>query len=245
MRKKNKNLLILSGIILAVFLTLGFLIPSFSFTKNTSLSNDLVLNREVFPNYEEVANIQEGTAKIPDSVDLSKIFQVNFISNACSVDMDIYFNKEKIGVLSFPSCDSLFTADKSGEEPYQHYQEKTFIKEIMGLSANTFDYSFKIDKNEFLDNDLEFSYKVEIIEQVTCTRSSQCSPITINGKEEKPFCSTSHQCTIKLEDKPLVEKQDVRELKPLNIPFWVYPVGAVSVALIIVGMLWYFGGKKR
>ena len=86
---------------------------------------------------------------------------------------------------------------------------------------------------------------VEIIEQVTCTRSSQCSPITINGKEEKPFCSTSHQCTIKLEDKPLVEKQDVRELKPLNIPFWVYPVGAVSVALIIVGMLWYFGGKKR
>ena len=256
-KKETKKKLYISSAVLIILLLASFFIP-LSKTPNTALQDNEQIIRTTYPNYEEVSSGIKGTAQLPSIVNPENVNSIQFVSNACSVLVDVLLNNQKVGVLSFPSCESQFYGEQG--LPFQHYPEKRLTYEINGLDSSSFRYEFVPKENNPLTFDKEgqqsvslsdFSYKVEITEIVECTRSSQCPKININGNRLQSFCSLSHECSldssaVKIENTEIIP--DPRELMSFNVSAWIYPLGALVIFVIIALFIFrknIFKGRKR
>lgn len=226
MRKKNRKILIKSSIILISVILFSFLVYGIFYVntvKETALPDDLVLNRAVFPSISTIAKGIEGNAFINENVDLSKVYQVEFLAEGCSRRVEFYWEGQKVGEFNFKPCDEMFY------DNYVHFQKGDYAMPVKGLEKNKYAYSFKVvDLGEatiFFDhgNQVEVgepvkNFEIRIIEAVSCTRSSHCPLVEVNGKEIKSFCNVKHHCSIDLGEKtiesvePEVESVETEQL---------------------------------
>ena len=253
MKTRNKKWVVAFSI-LALFILLS-LMPYFFSTKNTAYPNDIQIERQYFPNIELIGSSASGTTKIPSNVDLTKVYQLKFTSNACSSNIKVLKDGSAIGLLQFPSCESQFFGEQGGF-PFQHYPERTLTYEVKGISGNfpyefevtgTAPYTFESEGTIYPISKSTFNYKVELYEKVTCTRSSHCPEVDIDSKTVQSFCSINNKCSIDSKDLKISDSTDEREIAPISkgIPIWVSLLIALGISGIAIFFIFKFVWRKR
>lgn len=235
MPKKNN----LTSILIIMIAIVSFISVIYFFSLGTAFPNQYPIYRVEF-DFPRAYTLEdfEGSIQLPDGANLEKINKISLDIKACSNEednIDVFLDGKKRGAISFKNCEFLNYADKTGEQPYIHYETKSVSYGIDGLDSETILYSIELN-----NADLDIQEKtLTVIERVECTRDTHCV-------ESAPICDQIvHKCRpSKTGETPKIVYENEEPKKSFDLAKYSALI-IVLVLITIISIVLYFTKFRR